>query len=59
LIPDVNRAVRTSRQLFQQLGREPSAEELARRLALPVEKVRRLMAIAGLPIPVGAAAGAG
>ena len=58
LIGAVNRVVRASRQLFQELGREPNAEELARRLALPLERVRRLMAIAGLPLRFGVAAAA-
>jgi RNA polymerase primary sigma factor len=50
LIETINKLVRTSRQMLQELGREPTAEELARRLAMPLEAVRRVMAIAGLPI---------
>lgn len=50
IISTLNRLVRASRQMLQELGREPSAEELAGRLAMPLEQVRRLMAIAGLPI---------
>ena len=55
LIDKVNLLVRTSRRMLRELGREPSAEELAKRLALPIEKVRRLMALAGLPIRLEAA----
>jgi RNA polymerase primary sigma factor len=55
LIATVNLLVHTSRRMLQELGREPTAEELAQRLALPLEQVRRLMAIAGLPIRLVAA----
>ena len=50
LVPTVNRLVRTSRRMLCELGREPNGQELARRLGMPVEQVRKLMAIAGLPI---------
>jgi DNA-directed RNA polymerase sigma subunit (sigma70/sigma32) len=50
LVPTVNRLVRTSRRMLCELGREPNGEELARRLGMPVAQVRKLMAIAGLPI---------
>ena len=49
LIPMVNRLVRTSRTMLCESGRQPTAEELAARLTLPLDKVRRLLAIAPLP----------
>jgi RNA polymerase primary sigma factor len=49
-IESVNKLVRTSRQLLFELGREPTDEELARRLGLPLETVRKLLAIARRPI---------
>ena len=58
VIATVNRLVRTSRRMLQEIGREPTAEELAQRLAMPLEKVRRLMGIAGLPLRFEAPAGA-
>ena len=58
IISALNRLVRVSRQMLQELGREPTAEELAERLAKPVEQVRKLMAIAGLPLSLEAPAGA-
>ena len=57
MIETINKLVRTSRQLIQELGREPTPEELAVRMELPVEKVRKVMKIAKEPIsletPVG------
>ena len=50
LIPVINRMVRTSRQLFVESGHEPSVEELAARLAMPLAKVEKLAVVAGLPI---------
>jgi RNA polymerase primary sigma factor len=57
MIETINKLVRTSRVLVQELGREPSSEELAERMELPVQKIRRVMRIAQEPIsletPVG------
>jgi RNA polymerase primary sigma factor len=50
MIETINKLVRTSRQIFLEIGREPTLEELAERLAMPIEKVRRLLEIAGEPI---------
>jgi RNA polymerase primary sigma factor len=53
----INQLVRTNRELLQELGREPSSEEIAKRLGLSVNKVRRFQKITGEPIsmetPVG------
>ena len=57
LIETVNRLVRTSRQMLRELGREPSQEELAERLAMPLEKVRKVLEIARQPIQLTAAGG--
>jgi len=54
LIPAVNRMVRTSRRLLGELGREATAEELAERLTLPLEKVHKLLRIAPLPATLAA-----
>jgi len=57
MIERINRQVRTSQQLVQELGREPTTEELATKLAVPVDAVRRTKRIAQLPIsfetPIG------
>ncbi|MBK9167867.1 MAG: RNA polymerase sigma factor RpoD [Bryobacterales bacterium] len=57
MIETINKLIRTSRQMVQELGREPSNEELAKRLDLPVTKVRKVMRVAQEPIsletPVG------
>jgi len=57
MIETINKLVRTQRLLQQELGREPNTEELARRLELPVGKVRKVLRIAQEPIsletPVG------
>jgi RNA polymerase primary sigma factor len=57
MIETINKLVRTQRLLQQELGREPTTEELARRLDLPVGKVRKVLRIAQEPIsletPVG------
>jgi RNA polymerase primary sigma factor len=50
IIDTVNGAVRTSRQMLPELGREPTPEELAERLGVPVEKLRKVMEIAKQPI---------
>ncbi|MEP6534029.1 MAG: RNA polymerase sigma factor RpoD [Bryobacteraceae bacterium] len=57
MIETINKLVRAQRQMQQELGREPNTEELAKRLELPVGKVRKVMRIAQEPIsletPVG------
>ena len=50
LIETINKLVRVSRRLLLDLGREPTPEELAEKLAMPVEKVRKLLEIATRPI---------
>ena len=50
LIETVNKLVRTSRRMLIETGREPTAEELAERLAMPLDKVRKLLEIARQPI---------
>jgi RNA polymerase primary sigma factor len=57
MIETINKLTRTSRALVQELGREPSAEEIADRMDMPVAKVRKIMKIAQEPIsletPIG------
>jgi RNA polymerase primary sigma factor len=57
MIETINKLIRASRQLIQELGREPTTEELARRMELPVSKVRKVLRVAQEPIsletPVG------
>ncbi len=57
MIETINKLVRTSRYLVQELGREPSPEEIAIKMELPVEKVRKVLKIAKEPIsletPIG------
>jgi len=57
MIETINKLIRTSRQMVQELGREPSNEELAKRLQLPVAKVRKVLRVAQEPIsletPIG------
>ena len=57
MIETNNKLIRTSRQLVQELGREPSSEEIARRMDIPVAKVRKVLKIAQEPIsletPIG------
>jgi RNA polymerase primary sigma factor len=57
MIETINKLIRASRQLIQELGREPTSEELARRMELPVSKVRKVLRVAQEPIsletPVG------
>ncbi|HWC66380.1 MAG TPA: sigma-70 family RNA polymerase sigma factor, partial [Thermoanaerobaculia bacterium] len=57
MIETINKLTRTSRSLVQELGREPEAEEIARRMDMPVGKVRKIMKIAQEPIsletPIG------
>ncbi len=49
MIETINRLVRTSRQMLTEIGREPTFEELAEKLAMPLEKVRKAL-IAEQPI---------
>ena len=57
MIETINKLVRTSRQMLHEIGREPAPEELAERLVMPLEKVRKVLKIAKEPIsletPIG------
>jgi RNA polymerase primary sigma factor len=57
MIETINKLVRTSRQMLHEIGREPTPEELAERIAMPLDKVRRVLKIAKEPIsletPIG------
>ncbi|MEK9660383.1 MAG: RNA polymerase sigma factor RpoD, partial [Alphaproteobacteria bacterium] len=57
MIETINKLVRTSRQILHEIGREPTPEELAGRLGMPLEKVRKVLKIAKEPIsletPIG------
>ena len=57
MIETINKLVRTSRQLIQELGRDPSPEEIAEKMELPVEKVKKVLKISKEPIsletPIG------
>jgi RNA polymerase primary sigma factor len=57
MIETINKIVRTSRQMLHEIGREPTPEELAEKLSMPLDKVRKVMKIAKEPIsletPVG------
>jgi RNA polymerase primary sigma factor len=57
MIETINKLIRTSRHLVQELGREPTPEEIASEMALPLEKVRKVLKIAKEPIsletPIG------
>jgi RNA polymerase primary sigma factor len=50
LIETINKLVRVSRRLLLDLGREPTPEEIAEKLAMPVDKVQKLLKIANRPI---------
>ena len=50
LIEKINKVVRVSRRLLLDLGREPTLEEIAEQLAMPVENVQKLLKIANRPI---------
>jgi DNA-directed RNA polymerase sigma subunit (sigma70/sigma32) len=58
MIETINRLVRTSRQMLTEIGREPTPEELAEKLAMPLEKVLRVLNIAKQPITLAAPIGA-
>ncbi len=57
MVEAINKQMRTSRQLVQELGREPTVEEIAKRMDIPVEQVRKAKKVAQLPVsfetPVG------
>ena len=57
MVETINKLIRISRQLLQELGREPTAEELAAEMQMPEEKVREIMKIAQEPVsletPIG------
>jgi RNA polymerase primary sigma factor len=57
MIETINKIVRTSRQMLSEIGREPTPEELAEKLAMPVDKVRKVLKISKEPIsletPIG------
>ena len=50
LIETINKLLRVSRRLLLDLGREPTPEEIAEKLAMPLEKVQKLLEIANRPI---------
>src|SRR5258707_1610113 len=57
MIETINKLIRTSRALVQELGREPTSEEIAKKMDIPVSKVRKVLKIAQEPIsletPIG------
>ena len=57
MIETINKLIRTKRQMLHEIGREPTPEELAEKLAMPLEKVRKVLKIANEPIsletPIG------
>lgn len=57
MVETINRLIRTSRQLLQELGREPSPEEIAKQMDMPVERIREIMKISQDPVsletPIG------
>lgn len=57
MVETINKLIRVSRQLLQELGREPAAEEIAEEMGIPVERVREIMKIAQEPVsletPIG------
>ena len=50
MIETINKIVRTSRQMLNEIGREPTPEELAEKLGMPLEKVRKVLKIAKEPL---------
>jgi RNA polymerase primary sigma factor len=50
MIETINKLVRSSRQMLTEIGREPTAEELAVKLSMPLEKVEKLLTIAHHPV---------
>jgi RNA polymerase primary sigma factor len=57
MIETINKLVRTSRQMLAEIGREPVPEELAKRLSMPLEKIRKVMKIAKEPVSLEAPVG--
>ena len=57
IVETVNKVVRTSRQMLPEIGREPTAEELAEKLAMPLDKVHKVLVIAKRPIRLEAEIG--
>ena len=57
MIETINKLTRTSRQMLAEMGREPVPEELAQRLSMPLEKVRKVMKIAKEPVSLEAPVG--
>jgi RNA polymerase primary sigma factor len=57
MVETINKLIRVSRQLLQEYGRDPTPEELAREMQMPVEKVREIMKVAQEPVsletPIG------
>ncbi len=53
MIETINKIVRTSRQLLSEIGREPTPEEVAEKLGMPLEKVRKVLKIARLHVARG------
>jgi RNA polymerase primary sigma factor len=57
MIETINKLIRTSRSLIQELGRDPKPEEIAEKMEIPIEKVRKVLKIAREPIsletPIG------
>ena len=52
MVETINKVIRVSRQLLQELGHDPSAEEIAAEMGMPVEKVREILKIARYDISV-------
>src|SRR5216110_2729538 len=59
MIETINKLIRTSRALVQELGREPTSEEIAKRMDIPVSKVRKVLKIAQEPISLEMRIGVG
>ena len=57
MIETINKLVRTSRQMLAEMGREPVPEELAKRLSMPLDKIRKVMKIAKEPVSLEAPVG--
>ena len=57
MIETINKLVRTSRQMLTEMGREPTPEEVAKRLSMPLDKVRKVMKIAKEPVSLEAPVG--
>ncbi len=57
MVETINKLVRTSRQMMLEMGREPIPEELAKRLSMPVDKIRKVMKIAKEPVSLEAPVG--